>query len=108
MYENFRKHKRYHTQQVFRIYSSLINCKYSVGLRNLSKKGAFIATNKIPPIGETISFCYVDEFDRDHFIGCAKVVRHASLAKDGEDGFGVEFDGEIPESYILIEDNEHN
>ncbi len=95
MGKNSRKHERFPTDAIFRIYSNITSCKYTVHLKDLSKKGAFIQTEHIPKVNDIITYFIVDDHGMDKFVGNAKVVWCKIDCPLEERGFGIELENEL-------------
>ena len=85
---------------IFRIYSNIAPCKYTVQLKNISKKGAFIQSRFLPNVNEIITYCIVDNTNNEQFMGNARVVWCKSDCSSVEKGFGIELETELDDNLI--------
>lgn len=85
-----RRHVRIDTDKKFRIFTSLTVCPYTVSIKNISERGAFINTRFIPKVNETISYAQLDENGMEESYGNARVVWARKKGYDDEVGFGIE------------------
>ncbi len=102
--EEKRRHPRVQSDGLFRVYTSLTACKYTVKLADISKGGAFVRTTHIPKIGEIVTYSIVDEKTlEDRFIGNAVVkwVRDRGCP-ESEMGFGIELEKELEDEVINV------
>lgn len=100
--EDKRRHPRVQSEGIFKVYTSLTACKYTVKLADISKGGAFIRTSHIPNIGEIVTYAIIDEKTlQERFIGNAVVkwVKERGCAEE-EMGFGIELEKELEDEVI--------
>ncbi len=90
-----RKHERKPSNGVFRIYTSVTCCAYTVQLKDISKGGAFIRTKHQPKVNETITHVVLDDSNRDRFVGNARVAWHKENGPEADRGFGIEVEKDI-------------
>lgn len=98
---NPRQNTRKETNTVFKIYSNIVRGKYTVKLKNISKKGAFIQTKYYPEVDEIISFSIVDKNDKEKFMGNARVVWCKKDGLEQDRGFGIELDEELQDDILV-------
>ena len=85
------------------IYTSLSAAAYTVNIENLSPQGAFLKTQFVPDIGETISFNLCSPMYEYLHSGSGKVMRVQKEGNQENWGFAVEFDKKIVEDdYVTI------
>lgn len=97
-----RRHPRVKSDGVFRVYTSVSTCKYSVRLSDISRSGAFIRTPHIPKMGEIVTYTIVDDITHeDRFIGNAVVkwIKNKNCNED-EMGFGIELEKELADEIL--------
>lgn len=92
---NKRKHKRFSSKGFLKIYTSITRGAYTVGLKDISKGGAFIKTEHMPEVGETITYVVVDEWGRERYVGNAKVKWCKRIGLSDNKGFGIEFEKKL-------------
>ncbi|MBF0442885.1 MAG: PilZ domain-containing protein [Oligoflexales bacterium] len=99
-YANVQRYKRENISTEFKVYTSAVPGKYTVELANISRKGAFIKNPHYPKIGETISYMLVDTYDREVFMGNARVVWHKENCSKRERGYGIELENELSADFL--------
>lgn len=101
-----REHKRYTTKGSFLIYKSVSIIAYAVELKNISRSGAFIETNHLPPLGEELIFDILDGSGVKVAAGQGRVVRICREGMDNASGFSVQFSRKLPRELeeMLVEE----
>lgn len=97
-----REYPRESCDRTFRIYTSLTCCAYTVQLKDVSKRGAFIRTNYLPEIGETITFVILSKTGFEIFTGNARVTWINENCRIDDMGFGIELETVLDDE--LLED----
>jgi len=95
-----RRHERKPSNRLFRIYTSITRGAYTVHLKDISKGGAFIRTEHRPKVNETITFVVLDEYNKDRFVGNARVVWCKETGPEAGRGFGIELEKELMEEIL--------
>ncbi len=90
-----REFSRVNSEKRMQVYTSLCAAAYTVAINDISPKGAFVKTQHLPKLGETISFNVCDERYNFLYSGSGKVVRIVEGGFYQESGFAVEFDSSI-------------
>jgi hypothetical protein len=88
-----RAHERLPTSCQFRVTTSLSRISYGVHVSNISRAGAFIISDHIPPVGEIINIEVLDSYGRKLFNCSSQVknVRNNFNEFGSKLGFGVQF-----------------
>ena len=95
-----RRHERKPSNRLFRIYTSITRGAYTVHLKDISKGGPFIRTEHRPKVNETITFVVLDEYNKDRFVGNARVVWCKETGPEAGRGFGIELEKELMEEIL--------
>ena len=94
--ENRRENNRIEVpHRRMQVYTSLTSAAYTVDIENLSKEGAFLRTQHLPELNETISFNLCSPMYEFYYSGNATVKRIVKKGNEDEWGFAVEFDKSI-------------
>ena len=93
-----RANPRLDTEMKMQVYTSLCAAAYTVEIDNITQEGAFVKSQHLPHIGETISFNVCDAYYRFLYSGSAKVKRIVEEGLDQESGFAIEFAHPIGET----------
>ena len=72
------------------VFTSLCAAAYTVEVNDLTPDGAFVKTEHLPELGETISFNFYDRNARFIHHGNAKVL-DVIKSDSGDSGFSIEF-----------------
>jgi hypothetical protein len=100
MNDEKRKHPRLESEGLFRIYTNLTNCAYTVGLRDISKEGAFIKTKHLPEIDDIITYVVLDDDGKERIVGNAKVVRVSNTGADKDIGFAIKLESQLVDTIL--------
>jgi len=95
-----RKYERKPSNAIFRIYTSVTCCAYTVNLKDISKGGAFIRTKHQPKANETITYVVLDDTNTDRFVGNARVAWCKENGPEADRGFGIEVEKELMEEIV--------
>lgn len=83
------------------IYTGVCLAAYTVDVKDISPKGAFLATQYLPDLNEVINFNIMDQYYSLIYSGNATVVRVEKDATDTKcSGFAVEFFKSVPEEKL--------
>ena len=99
-YTEKRKYERKSSGGLFRVYTSVTNCAYTVNLKDISKGGTFIRTKHRPKVDETITFIVLDDDNKDRFVGNARVAWCKENGPEADRGFGIQFEKEFAEEIV--------
>ena len=97
--EEKRKYLRYLAVKNFGVYAEDLGPKFSVKTKDISEKGAYMLADNLPKKGSFISLDFLDESLHPQYSTKAKVVRLLKT-KAGEKGFCVDFEEEVPKSFL--------
>ncbi len=78
-----------------KLYTSVSICSYTVNLKNISSRGAFIKSSHFPLLGEIVTYVVTDRYGRSKTSGNARVVRIVQNSTPDEIGFAIEFNLEL-------------
>jgi len=95
-----RRYERESSNGLFRIYTSVTRGAYSVHLKDISKGGAFVRTKHQPEVNETITYVVLDDYDKDRFVGNARVAWRKERGPEADRGFGIELEKELTEEIV--------
>ena len=95
-----RKYERFASEGIFRIFSSVTCCKYSVKLSDIGPKGAFIKTPHLPKVDEIITYVILNNRGNEIFVGNARVSWIKDPIQQEDRGFGIELDEELKDEIL--------
>ncbi|HLE10449.1 MAG: hypothetical protein A2504_16050 [Bdellovibrionales bacterium RIFOXYD12_FULL_39_22] len=78
-----------------KLYTSVSICSYTVSLKDISRRGAFIKSTHLPKLGEIITYVITDKYGRSKSSGNARVVRLAQDVARDDMGFAIEMQREL-------------
>lgn len=105
--EEKRKHPRKKSTGKMRVYTSVSTAKYTVHLKDVSVKGAFINSKHIPKMGETITYSVIDDRTfKEIATGNAVVKWIKPRGTETTKGFGIELEKELTEELLEILNSE--
>ena len=95
-----RRHERRPSNGLFRIYTSITRAAYTVYLKDISKGGAFIRSKHQPKVNETITYVILDDYNKERFVGNARVTWCKETGPEADRGFGIELEKELMEEIV--------
>jgi hypothetical protein len=102
MQNELRRHERKESSGMFRVYTNLTCCAYTVQLRDVSKNGAFIRNKHLPQVGDVITYMVLDNVATVHQAGNAKVVRVQAQGTEDEVGFAIEMEQALTDEALQL------
>lgn len=90
MLEN-RQHERFSSKSFLRVYTNLSSAAYTVDIKDIGAKGAFVKSKFLPQVGEIVTFAIVDKYFKEVMRDSARVVWINDNGIESEIGFGIEF-----------------
>jgi len=95
-----RRYERKPSNGLFRLYTSVTRGAYTVYLKDISKGGVFVRTKHQPKVNETITYVVVDDYNKDRFVGNARVAWCKQGGPETNRGFGIELEKELTEEIL--------
>lgn len=95
-----RREERQAAKGIFRIYTSVTCCAYTVPLKDISAHGVFIKTDHLPKIDEIITYVVLDRSGVERMVGNARVRWVNDKDYRGDIGFGIELEEALADEIL--------